>query len=117
MGNSVNICKMSDFLCVNLRSAGAFSVRVCEFWLLRLEQRRRPTRQGHQARAKRPQQQHHRRRQQGLRPGRGKLARSFKGAPPGCGPLLQLATAGQGNSLKLFRKTSLHDGMGNSVRL
>ena len=37
------------------------------------------------------------------------------GSSPGaCGPLLQLATAqaGQGNSLKLFRKTSLHDGMG-----
>ena len=81
MGNSVNICKMSDFLCVNLRSAGAFSVRVCEFWLLRLEQRRRAARQGNQARAKRPQQQHHRRRQQGLRPGRGKLSRSFRELP------------------------------------
>ena len=46
------------------------------------------------------------------------LLRSIWGVPPACGPLLQLATAqaGQGNSLKLFRKTSLHDGMGNAVR-
>ena len=41
----------------------------------------------------------------------------FMGVPPACGPLLQLATAQawQGNSLKLFHKTSPHDGMGNSV--
>ena len=48
---------------------GAFSVRVCEFGLLRLEQRRRPARQGHQA--------HHRRRQQGIRPRRGKFVYPF----------------------------------------
>ena len=46
---------ISDISC-----PGAFAVQLCELGLLRLEQRRRPARQGHQA--------HHRRRQQGLRP-------------------------------------------------
>ena len=47
---------------------------------------------------------------------RGSSAK-FLGGPLACGPLLQLATAQarQGNSLKIIRKTSLHDGMGNSV--
>ena len=52
---------ISDISC-----PGAFAVQLCELGLLRLEQRRRPARQGHQA--------HHRRRQQGIRPRRGKCA-------------------------------------------
>ena len=41
----------------------------------------------------------------------------FYGVPPACWPLLQLVTAQaeQGNSPRLFQKTSLHDGMGNAV--
>ena len=48
---------------------------------------------------------------------RGFLEKFYR-VPPASGLLLQLATAqaGQGNSLKLFQKTSLHDGMGISVK-